>query len=114
MSLERESIRRTLKNLKRNVVTDVDYWLKTAKQGLEYVSKQIKEGKSEEPLVTVISHYAETGNMMLRSLKDYVDALESYISELDQTFDELLQEAEKQAKEEAEKQPKIPPTIYLI
>ena len=34
------------------------------------------------------------------------------VSELDNTFDKLLEEAEKKAKEEAKKQPKIPEDLY--
>jgi len=113
LSLGRKSIQKTLKNLKRNVVMDVSSWIKLTEINIEFISKP-KTKEEDARLDNTIYQYTDAGLKMLRSFSDYVDALENYVSELDQTFDALLQEARKEAKEEAEKQPKVPKNFYRI
>ena len=112
MVIGRKAIRETLTNLKGSCILVLEHWNASSKFRVEILSKLSefkKRGASiHRELVKVISESTTEASMVLMTFGNYVQALESYVSELDETFDKLLKNAEEKAKKEAEKQPKIP------
>jgi len=112
MSIGRKAIRETIGNLKQSYFLVIYHWSKLSELNRKHLSKLLEFREKNVSITNELLHMIADQNsqvsMLLLTLGDYIKALESYVSELDDTFDKLLKNAEEKAKKEAEKQPKIP------
>lgn len=120
----RKSIRETIGKLKVNLVCELTTFLEYDRQkyklALDFARKVIekmvdtedKKGRMLLEALTDISEYDSEIVDLMRAYNLYVEPLESYLSELDETFDKILEEARKMAEEQIKKRPKERPEFY--
>jgi len=116
MSVGRKAIRETIRNLKATVILVVDShkksWVLDTKLMSRLFDLKNQDINVINGLVQIITNRSGRDILLLSNIVNYVQALELYLSELDETFDKLLQEAKKEAEEEAKKTPQIPEDLY--
>ena len=120
----RKSIRRVIRDLKANLVFEANIFLqyeqekyKSAINLAQTVAGKMENTKDKKGSILrhaliQIGDYNGRVFGMIRAYGLYVNALESYLSELDATFDELLERARKEAEKKINERPKERPDIY--
>lgn len=82
---------------------------------LEDIKKEIDaedKNKKEIDFISTVLDYSNSASDLIRALLLYIEALESYISELDETFDNLLEDAKKAAEQQMQEMPRDKPPFY--
>jgi hypothetical protein len=111
--LGRSAMRKTIKKLKQNAELHQRIFCNTAERTTiiaEYIQKEVKNSAWASRLYGAVSDL----NGHMRSQILYICALEDYLSELDETFDKLFEEAKKKAEEEAKEITKRKPKTPII
>ncbi len=114
----RKSIKKTLESLKAYVNLKSDLFKIEEKcfyKMLEDIKKNIdaEEGNRREiDFLSTVLDYSNSVSDLIRTLLLYVEALESYISELDETFDNLLEDAKKISQMQIQEIPRDKPSFY--
>ncbi len=112
----RKSVRKTLENLKTYVSLKSDLSKMEEKlfyKVLDDFRKNIDlKDKRHIDFLSVVIDYSNSISDLTRTLALYIEALESYISELDETFDNLLEDARKMAEQQIQEMPKDKPPFY--
>jgi len=114
----RKSIKKTLESLKAYVNLKSDLFKVEEKcfyEMLEEIKREIdaedKDKRAVDFLSTVLD-YSNSVSDLIRTLLLYIEALESYISELDETFDNLLEDAKRAAEQQMQEIPRDKPPFY--
>ena len=101
----RKSIKKTLESLKAYVNLKSDLFKVEEKcfyKMLEELKKEMdskNKSKTDIDFLSTVLDYSNSVNDLIGVLLLYIEALESYISELDETFDSLLEDAKKAAEQ---------------
>jgi len=108
----RKSIRKTLEKLKTHSTTKATFFLEHQSKPFENIlSRRLKDTKDLAFFLTTLDIHNSAVDL-IRLLMVYIEALESYLSELDETFDKLLEGARKEAEKQLKEMPKERPDIY--
>ena len=97
-TLGREALKKTLERLKKQSFGDTQIWLNLVGKLLERYTN-MDEG--EQGVFDIIFH---SSHRAIRSLLTYIQTLEDYGYELDDSWNELLKSAEQTQKEKEEKE----------
>jgi len=114
----RKSIKKTLESLKAYVSLKSDLFRVEEKCLYKMIEDLKREMDSEDKdrreidFLSVILDYSNSVSDLIRALLLYIEALESYISELDETFDSLLEDARKAAEQQMREIPRDKPSFY--
>lgn len=114
----RKSIKKTLESLKAYVNLKSDLFKVEEKcfyEMLEEIKREIdSEEKSESEInfLSTVIDYSNSVSDLIRTLLLYIEALEAYISELDETFDSLLEDAKRAAEQQMQEIPRDKPPFY--
>lgn len=114
----RKSIRKTLESLKAYVSLKSDLFKIEERCFLEMLEDLKRKMDSEDnerrdvDFLSAILDYSNSVSDLIRALLLYIEALESYISELDETFDSLLGDARRAAEQQMQEIPRDKPSFY--
>lgn len=114
----RKTVKKTLESLKAYISLKSDLFRVEERcfYGiLEEVKREIDakdRNKRDVDFLSAVLNYANVVNDLVRSMQLYIEALETYISELDETFDNLLEDAKKMAEQRIQETPRDKPPFY--
>lgn len=108
----RRTVKKTLESLKAyvNLKSDLFKVEERCFYGmLEEIKKEIDsrdENKKNVDFLSAVLNYVSVADDLIKSMQLYIEALEAYISELDETFDNLLEDARKISEQRAQENPR--------
>lgn len=110
----RKSIKEALKSLKVLVDLKRGIFLDSHQHFRKLMTKFFEIAKDDPmKLVTLQAHtYASDSMDLVQTEWAYIASLESYLSELDETFDKILEAAKKEAEKQIKEMPKEKPPFY--
>ena len=110
----RRSIKEALKSLKVLVDLKRDIFLDSHQHFRKLMVKFFEIAKDESiKLVALQAHTYASDSMDLVQMEwAYITSLESYLTELDKTFDKILEAARKEAEKKIKEMPKEKPPFY--
>lgn len=108
----RRTVKKTLESLKAyvNLKSDLFKIEERCFYGmLEDIKKEIDakdRNKKSLDFLSAVLNYVNIADDLIRSMQLYIEALETYISELDETFDNLLEDAKKISEQRIQETPR--------
>jgi hypothetical protein len=119
--LGRKTARKTIRDMRaqltyekifeQNEEKKLEIFYNAAEKALSKMKPEY-EGLTMQQLLMQIGNYRIYIFRLLKFYDLYCGTLESYITELDDTFDKLLSEAQKMAEEQIKQMPKEKPGFY--
>lgn len=110
----RKSIKEALKELKVLADCKLKLYKMRAKWFLEDLAGWRDNLRDQEDRLQALKvlGYCDDANDVIQVFEIYVKTLESYLSELDETFDKIFEEAKKMAEEQVKRMPEDRPDFY--
>lgn len=114
----RKSIKSTIQRLKahldykRNQFTDYKDEILIRRTKIVEKDESVEKTRTLRELIRSVHAFRGDTFDLLVVYNIYVGVLESYLSELDETFDKILEEARKMAEQQIKEMPKERPEFY--